>query len=184
MRVLSSDAPFSYSQSGSANHNLPACSAQCAVCAGRSLYQFIVFNDLFVDHCIETCYETCEEQHLAVLLNGMCVSRPGVSSCESLGRRLASTMHLSYGIRTLLLSAYKNKKLTLTTFRLCCASIGLKTDAGSNHGHDLSHKLQQRLTCWGLWFPARARLSPQYQLRCNQFRLHVPGSAACQPYTL
>ena len=71
-------------------------------------------NDLFVDHCIETCYETREEQRDAVLdrlLNGMYFSRPDVSSCGSLGCRLASTMHLSYNICTLLLSAYKYIKI-------------------------------------------------------------------------
>ena len=111
----------------------------------------LICNDLFMEHCIETCYETREEQRDAVLghlLNGVCVLRPGVSSCKSLGRHLASTMHLSYDICTLLLAAYKNKKLTLTTFRMCCASISLKAD-GSNHGRDLSHKLQQHLTRWG-----------------------------------
>ena len=82
-----------------------------------------------VEHCIGTCYETREEQRDAVLdhlLNGMCVSRPDVLLCKSLGHRLASTMHLSYNVCTSLLSAYKYKKLTLITFRLCCASIGLK----------------------------------------------------------
>ena len=105
-----------------------------------------------MEHCIEMCYETPEEQRDAVLghlLNGMCVSRPGVSLCKSLGCRLASVMHLSYDICTLLLAAYKNKKLTLTTFWMCCVSISLKAD-GSNHGRDLSHKLQQRLMRWGL----------------------------------
>ena len=53
-------------------------------------------------------------------------------------------MHLSYEICTLLLSAYKNKRVTLGTFRLCCASIGLESN-GTNHGRDISQKLQKRL---------------------------------------
>ena len=111
-------------------------------------------------------------------------------------------MHLSYDICTLLLSAYNNNKLTLTTFRLCCASIGLKAD-GSNHRRDLSHKLQQHLTRWG---PLRdcedvvgmfSRIesfgsdsclsSPLHNIdydAIDQFQLHVPGSAACRPYAL
>jgi len=107
-------------------------------------------NDLFVDHCIEPCCETDEERRDAVLyhlLNGMCILRPDVPSCKSLGRKLASTMHLSYDICSLLLSAYKRKQVALSTFRFCCASINLKT-IGSNPGRDLSHKLQQRLTRW------------------------------------
>lgn len=108
-------------------------------------------DDLFVHHCIEPRCETDEERRDAVLhhlLNGMCISKPDVPSCKSFGRNLASTVHLSYNICTLLLSAYKSKLVTLCTFRLCCASIDLKTD-GSNHGRDLSHKLQQRITRWG-----------------------------------
>ena len=57
-------------------------------------------------------------------------------------------MHLSYNICTLLLSAYKRKHMTVSTFRICCASIDLKTD-GSSRGRDLSNKLQKRLTRWG-----------------------------------
>jgi hypothetical protein len=105
-------------------------------------------NDLFADHCIEPCRDTDEERRDAVLhhlLNGICILRPGVPSCKSFARGLASTMHLSHEICTLLLSAYKYKRITLSTFRLCCASVDLKI-SGANHGRDLSLKLQQRLT--------------------------------------
>ena len=108
-------------------------------------------NDLFADHDIESHCETDEEQRDAVLhhlLDGMCVLRPDVLSCKSLADCLTSTMHLSFNICTLLLSAYKCKQVTLSTLRLCCASIGIKTN-GSNDGRDLSVKLQQRLTRWG-----------------------------------
>jgi len=108
-------------------------------------------NDLFVDHRVEMCCETDEERRDAVLhhlLNGLCVLRPDIPYCKSFGRGLMSTMNLSYKICMLLLSAHQCKRVTLSTFRLCCAAIGLRTN-GSNHGHDLSHKLLQRLKRWG-----------------------------------
>ena len=104
-----------------------------------------------MDHRIETRCETNEEQRDAVLhhlLNGICVLRPDVPSCNHLSHRLLSTMHLSYDICSLLLSAYKHKKLNLNVFRLCCASLNMRTD-GSNPGRDLSSQLQQHLTRWG-----------------------------------
>ena len=42
----------------------------------------------------------------------------------------------------------KSKQVSLSVSCLCCASINLRT-SGSNPGCDLSHKLQQHLTCWG-----------------------------------
>lgn len=108
-------------------------------------------NDLFLDHRVESCCETDEERRDAVLrhlLNGACVLQPDVPSCKSFSRNLVSSMHLSYDICALLLSAYKHKQVTLAIFRFCCTSIGLYT-SGSNHGCDLSCKLQQRLTRWG-----------------------------------
>ena len=108
-------------------------------------------NDLFVDHWIETCCGTNEEQRDAVLhhlLNGICVLQSNVPSCKSLGRCLPSTMHLSYDVCILLLSAFKHKQLNLSTFKLCCVSFDMRAN-GSNPGHSLSHLLQQRLTRWG-----------------------------------
>ena len=108
-------------------------------------------NDLFLDHRVKPCCETEEERRDAILhhlLNGMCILRPDVPSCKSFGCNLASAMHLSYNVCTLLLSVYKRKHMTVSTFRICCASIDLKTD-GSSCGRDLSNKLQQRLTRWG-----------------------------------
>jgi len=121
---------------------------------GRCCTDATFCNDLFIDHRIETSCQTSEEQRDAVLchvLNGLCILKPGVASCKSFGRGHMSTMHLSYEICTLLLSAYKLKRLSLNKFRPCCAAVGLRAD-GTTRGHGLSLKLQQRLTCWGpLW---------------------------------
>jgi len=121
-----------------------ACNAQLSVLEGCCSNN-VSCNDLFVHHHIEPHHKSHEEQRDAVLhclLNGLCASHPSVPSCKCFTRRLTSTMHLSYDICTLLLSAYKRKQVTLSMFRLHCASIGLRT----NRGCDLFHKLQQRLT--------------------------------------
>ena len=108
-------------------------------------------HDLFMDHRIDLCNASGDERRDAVLhhlLNGLCVLHPDVPSCKSFARGLATIMHLSYDICSLLLSAYKSKCITLSTFGSCCSTIGLKP-CGTNRGRDLSHKLQQRLTRWG-----------------------------------
>ena len=110
----------------------------------------VLCNDLFVNHRIETCCSSDEERRdafLRHLLNGVCILQPNVPACKSFALRFTSTMHLSYDICTLLLAAYKEKRVSLNTFRICCACIDLETN-GSNYGRDLSHKLHQRLTRW------------------------------------
>jgi len=101
-------------------------------------------NDLFVDHCIEIERQGVVLHHL---LNGMCVSRPNVPSCSSLGRHAASAMHLSYKTCTLLLFGRNRKQLTQRVFGLCCMSLNLNS-GGSDHKRDLPRKLQQRVTRW------------------------------------
>ena len=116
-------------------------------------------NNLFVDHCIETHCETNEVQRGAVLhhlLNGICVSQPNVPACRSLSHCLASMMHLSFDICTLLLSANKHKQLTPSAFRLYCVSLGLKI---SGSDRNLCQKLQQQLTRWAPLCDCKTALS-------------------------
>lgn len=104
-----------------------------------------------MDHQIDLCDASDDDQRDALLhhlLNGLCILHPDVPSCKSFARGLATTVHLSYDICSLLLSAYKSKCITLSMFSSCCSAIGLKS-CGTNRGRDLSHKLQQRLTRWG-----------------------------------
>jgi len=102
---------------------LERCCADVALC-----------NDLFVDHRVETCCETDEERRDALLhhlLDGLCVLRPDIPYCKSFGRGLVSTMNLWYKICMLLLSAHQCKRVTLSTFRLCCAAIGQRRNVDS-----------------------------------------------------
>ena len=141
------------SQSGACNALSTALEACCS--------DAVSCNDLFANHCIEPYRDTHEEQRDAVLrhlLNGLCILHRQVPSCKSFARCVASTMHLSYDVCTLLLSAHTQKQVTLNTFHLCCASIGLNMN-GSDYGRYLSHKLQQRLTRWGPLYACEDALS-------------------------
>jgi hypothetical protein len=105
-------------------------------------------SDLIIGHGIHEDYDSRDAQRDAILkhlLNGMCALQ-SFALCQLLAHNSASTVHLSYAFRMLLLNAWHDGMINGNSFSFCCMSVGF--DATTMYPQrQLVRKLEQWLKC-------------------------------------